>query len=90
MFDIGFLELLLIGIVMLLVVGPERLPGVARTCGLWFGRLRNSLQDFRASLEEEIGMDEVRRELHNESMMQDTQRAAREVQKLQDDLNFRE
>lgn len=90
MFDAGFLELLLTGIVILLAVGPERLPGAVRVCGLWLGRLSNSLQNFRSSLEEEIGMDEVRRELHNESMMQDAQKASREIQKLQDDLNFRE
>jgi len=42
MFDIGFAELLLIGVVGLLVLGPERLPGAVRTVSLWVGRLRRS------------------------------------------------
>ena len=40
MFDIGFLELVVVGVVALLVVGPERLPKLARTAGLWMGRAR--------------------------------------------------
>jgi len=69
--DIGILELLLLGLVILLVMGPEQLPAFARTLGLWAGRLRRSFHDFRAELEREIGMDEIRRELHNETILKD-------------------
>ena len=48
MFDIGFLELIVIGVVALLVVGPERLPRVARTAGLWLGRGRRMLSSVKA------------------------------------------
>ena len=61
MFDIGFAELLLIGVVGLLVVGPEQLPGAVRTVLAWINRFRRSFDQIRT---------EVRRELHNDEIMQ--------------------
>ncbi|MDF1692211.1 MAG: Sec-independent protein translocase protein TatB [Zhongshania sp.] len=69
MFDIGFAELLVIGVLGLLVIGPERLPGTVRTLALWIGRLRRSFSDIRSEIEREVGADEIRRQLHNESIM---------------------
>ncbi|WP_137818720.1 Sec-independent protein translocase protein TatB [Pseudomonas sp. 2FG] len=69
MFDIGFSELLLVGLVALLVLGPERLPGAARTAGLWIGRLKRSFNAIKQEVEREIGADEIRRQLHNEHIM---------------------
>ena len=51
MFDIGGLELLLIAVVALLVIGPERLPETLRTIGLWLGRLRRSFTSVKAEIE---------------------------------------
>ncbi len=79
MFDIGGLELLLIAIVGLLVIGPERLPETLRTLGLWLGRLRRSFTSVKAEIEKEIGMDEVRRQLHNEAIMEDMKKIERDV-----------
>ncbi|MFB8830905.1 Sec-independent protein translocase protein TatB [Azotobacter sp. CWF10] len=70
MFDIGFSELLLVGLVALLVLGPERLPGAARTAGLWIGRLKRSFSAIRTEVEREIGADEIRRQLHNERILE--------------------
>lgn len=70
MFDIGFSELLLVGVVALLVFGPERLPGAARMAGLWIGRLKRSFNAIKREVEREIGADEVRRQLHNENILQ--------------------
>ncbi|MBL4623451.1 MAG: twin-arginine translocase subunit TatB [Immundisolibacteraceae bacterium] len=50
MFDIGFWELGVIGMVALMVIGPERLPAVARTAGLWVGRVRRMATGFREDL----------------------------------------
>lgn len=61
MFDIGFAELLLIGVVGLLVVGPEQLPGAVRTVLAWVNRFRRSFDQIRT---------EVLRELHNDEIMQ--------------------
>lgn len=47
MFDIGFTELLLVGLVALMVLGPERLPGAVRTTGLWVGRLKRSFSNIK-------------------------------------------
>lgn len=69
MFEIGFGELLLVGLVALLVLGPERLPVAARMAGLWLGRLRRSFSSLRAEVEREIGADEIRRQLHNEQIL---------------------
>ncbi|WP_414729517.1 Sec-independent protein translocase protein TatB [Zhongshania aliphaticivorans] len=69
MFDIGFAELLVIGVLGLLVIGPERLPGTVRTVALWIGRLRRSFSDIRSEIEREVGADEIRRQLHNESVL---------------------
>ena len=79
MFDIGGFELLLIAVVGLLVIGPERLPETLRTLGLWLGRLRRSFTSVKAEIEKEIGMDEVKRQLHNEAVMEEMQRIEREV-----------
>ncbi|MFW6092940.1 MAG: Sec-independent protein translocase protein TatB [Pseudomonadota bacterium] len=79
MFDIGFPELLLIAIVTLLVIGPERLPETLRTLGLWFGRMRRSFTSVKTELEREIGMDEVRRQLHNEAVMEEMRRIEQDV-----------
>lgn len=70
MFDIGFSELLLVGLVALLVLGPDRLPGAARTAGLWVGRLKRSFNTLKTEVEREIGADEIRRQLHNEQILE--------------------
>lgn len=79
MFDVSFPELMVIAVVALLVLGPERLPAALRTLGLWLGRMRRSFVAIKTEVEREIGMDEVRRQLHNESIMQDLKRIEREV-----------
>ena len=80
MFDIGFPELLVVSIVALLILGPERLPEALRTMGLWLGRLRRSFTAVKTELEKELGMDDIRRQLHNESVMEEMQRIEAEVQ----------
>ena len=70
MFDIGFLELFTLFTVALLVVGPERLPAAARTCSLYWGRLRRSIQKITAEIEHEVGVVDVKHQLHNEAILQ--------------------
>jgi sec-independent protein translocase protein TatB len=66
-FDIGFSELLLVGIIALLVLGPERLPQAARTAGLWAGRLRATVQRFTADVDRELKAEELRQTLREEA-----------------------
>jgi sec-independent protein translocase protein TatB len=77
MFGISFSELLLVGLVALLVLGPERLPGAARTAGLWIGRLKRSFNAIKNEVEREIGADDIRRQLHNEHILSMEQEARR-------------
>ena len=70
MFDIGFTELILIGVVALLVLGPERLPDAARVAGLWMGRIKRGFNTIKEDVERELGADEIRRELHNEGILE--------------------
>jgi sec-independent protein translocase protein TatB len=69
MFDIGFPELMMVSIVALLVIGPDKLPQTIRALILWIGRFKSSLANIRADIENEIGADEIRQQLHNESVM---------------------
>lgn len=61
MFDIGFTELLMIGVVALVVIGPERLPKVARTAGHLYGRLQRYVSDVKSDIGREMELDELKR-----------------------------
>ncbi len=70
MFDIGFPELLLVSVIALVVIGPEKLPETIRTLSLWVGRLKRSLATIRSEIEAEIGADDIKRQLRDESVLQ--------------------
>src|SRR5256714_11465736 len=74
MFDIGFSELLVIGLVALIVIGPEKLPRVARTLGHLAGRLQRYVADVKADINREIELDELRK------MRDSMQKAAADMQ----------
>ena len=78
MFDIGFWEMLIIGVVGLVVIGPERLPAVARTLGSWVGKMRGFVASTRADLEKEINSTELRQILDDKQG---------EINELRDMLN---
>lgn len=61
MFDIGFSELMVIGLVALIVIGPERLPRVARTLGHLAGRLQRYVNDVKADINREVELEELRK-----------------------------
>lgn len=65
----GFWELLVILIVALVVVGPERMPEAVRSGLLWFGRIKRTINDTKTEFEQQLGVDEIRRELHNEQVL---------------------
>ena len=89
MFDIGFSELMVIGVVALIVIGPERLPKVARTVGLLFGRMQRYVNDVKADISREMALDDLRKLQAN---IQDTansleQSMKQEVGAVESDLN---
>ena len=61
MFDVGFTELMVIAVVALIVIGPERLPRVARTLGHLFGRLQRYVNDVKADINREIELEELKK-----------------------------
>lgn len=69
MFDIGFWELSVLGIVALLVIGPERLPGVARTVGAWVGRGKRFISSVKADIDQELRTDELKRILEKQKSL---------------------
>ncbi len=71
MFDVGFWELLLIGVVALLVVGPERLPGLARTVGAWVGKARRFVNTVRADIDREMRTEELKKILDKQNELKD-------------------
>ncbi len=94
MFDIGFAELLIIGVVGLLVIGPERLPETVRTVSAWVSRLRRSFNDIKTEVQQELRNDEIMRELRDtgdqlrqgtEQFKQDAQQIGRELDQTGDE-----
>jgi len=70
-FDIGFAELIIIAVVGLLVIGPDKLPGAIRTGSLWLGRIKRGFNDIRR---------EVEQELHNDAVMQELKQTGEQLQ----------
>ena len=88
MFDgISTIETMVIIVVILLVIGPERLPETLRTLGLWVGRLQRSFTGVKNEIEKEIDMDGIRRQLHNEAVMEEMRRIEEEVKAGADALS---
>jgi len=67
MFDVGFWELSIIAVVALIVIGPERLPKVARTAGHWIGRGRRFVANVKADIDKEIKADELKQILEKQA-----------------------
>lgn len=74
MFDISLFEMVVIGVVALIVIGPERLPGVARTAGHLFGRMQRYVNDVKSDIQREIELDELRK------LRDSVQDSAREIE----------
>ncbi len=89
MFDIGFSELMVIAVVALIVIGPEKLPKVARTVGHLFGRMQRYVNDVKSDISREMALDDLRK---LQSSMQDTvqsieQSVTTEVQSAETEMN---
>ena len=87
MFDIGFSEILIIATLTLIVMGPNRLPETIKTITLWIGRLRNFINSARSDIENEVGIDEIKKQLHNEKVMQEIAKTKAELNSLTEDLS---
>lgn len=79
MFDIGFWELVLVGIVALLVLGPERLPGAVRTTALLLRRARNVVATVKADIERELALEEVKASLERGTSLKELKTLEQEL-----------
>ena len=77
MFDIGFAELILIAVVGVLVIGPERLPSAIRTGSLWLNRIKRGFSDIKR---------EVEQELHNDAVLQELRKTGKDLQTEANDI----
>ena len=66
MFDIGFFEICLIGIIALVVIGPEKLPRVARIIGLWLGRAQGMVKTVKYEIDEQLRMEELKQSMQKQ------------------------
>ncbi|ODS24157.1 twin arginine-targeting protein translocase TatB [Candidatus Endobugula sertula] len=78
----GFFEILLIAVVVLLVVGPERMPDAVRSTLLTIGRVKRMLSTAFQDIEKQVGVDEIRQQLHNEDVMKSISEAQENVSQL--------
>lgn len=88
MFDIGFFEICLIGIIALLVIGPEKLPRVARTTGLWLGKARGMVKTVKYEIDEQIRVEELKQSMERAKNTLDNSISApiKEVESSLDEL----
>lgn len=94
MFDIGFLELIIVAIIALLVLGPERLPHAARTAGRWVGRIRRTVGNFSREIERQIDAEELREQLKKSgeslNIEEDVKNIQQTVKEALDDVELKE
>jgi sec-independent protein translocase protein TatB len=88
MFDVGFSELLVIGVVALIVIGPERLPKVARTAGLLLGRMQRYVATIKSDISQEIQLEELRKsgQILKDSLQETGQHITDEINHTRQDV----
>ncbi|HBE93244.1 MAG TPA: twin-arginine translocase subunit TatB [Gammaproteobacteria bacterium] len=79
MFDIGFFEIIFIMVIALLVVGPERLPRIARTAGLWVGKMRGFVSSVKADIDQELAAEELKKVLAKQAAVPELEELIDEV-----------
>lgn len=86
MLDIGFLELVLVGVVALLVLGPERLPRAARTAGLWIGKIKRTVSGMQREISAQLEAEELRQKLNEQQKKLDEslKKAKQDVESITD------
>ncbi len=71
MFDVGFSEIMMVGLIALLVIGPERLPKAARIAGFWLGKTRSTIANVKAEIKQELHAEEMRQLMQQQQSIAD-------------------
>lgn len=82
MFEIGFWELIMVGVVALIVVGPEQLPGLARKAGFWLGKARRMIDEIKADVDRELHFEEIKQTLRQQADLSEVQNVAEQMKSL--------
>lgn len=92
MFDLGFWEIMMIVLIALVVVGPERLPGLARTAGLWVGKAKRFVNNVKAEINQELAAEELKGVIDKQSIVQNVRDVFEETKQATDEIkkDFRE
>ena len=69
-------------------MGPKRLPETVKTITLWLGRIRNFINSAKVDIENEVGIDEIKKQLHNEKIMNEIEKSKRELNSISKDLSM--
>ncbi len=83
----SFWELFIVGVIGLLVIGPDKLPQTIKTTLTWFGRVKRMLNETRSEFEKQLGVDEIRREIHNEQVMESLKSLKVAQEKIKQEAN---
>ena len=87
MFDVGFSELLMVGLVALLVLGPEKLPKAARIAGFWIGKTRSTIATVKAEITQELHAEEMRQMLQQQLITNEMHEAVNDTEAAIKDIN---
>jgi sec-independent protein translocase protein TatB len=79
MFDIGFTELLVIAVIALLVLGPERLPGAINSASRKLSQLKRSFNSLKEELAKEVNIEELRQDAHNSAIMKQLEEGGKDI-----------
>jgi sec-independent protein translocase protein TatB len=86
MFEIGFWELIVVGVVALIVVGPEQLPGLARKGGFWLGKARRMIAEVKADVDRELHLEELKQTLRQQADLREVKELADEVKSFRHEV----
>lgn len=86
MFEIGFWELIVVGVVAMIVVGPEQLPGLARKAGFWLGKARRMIAEVKADMDRELHLEELKQTLREQADLREVKDLADEVKSFRHEV----
>lgn len=87
MFEVGFSELIMVGLVALLVIGPEKLPKAARIAGFWLGKTRSTIAAFKAEIKQELHAEEMRQLVRQQFPVDELQETIHDVETAASEIN---
>jgi sec-independent protein translocase protein TatB len=86
MFEIGFWELIVVGVVAMIVVGPEQLPGLARKAGFWLGKARRMIAEVKADVDRELHLEEIKQTLRQQADLGEVKDLAEEIKSFRHEV----